>query len=320
MAKPVVVLTRKWTANVERAMAERFDLRTHPRDEAAPSEDILARCQGAEVLCPAAGPVSGDFVRALPASIRLIANFGAGIDHIDLEAARARGFMVSNTPEVVTEEVADLAFGLIIAACRRFHESNELVRTDGWPHGVMNFNLGQRVWGQCLGIVGMGRIGTAIARRARGFQMPILYHNSHRDTAAEAAYEARYCPTLEALLTQADIVVLATPGGAETHHIINAATLALMKSSAVLVNVGRGPAVDEAALAEALANNRIAAAGLDVHEFEPEVSAAMRKLPNVFLLTHMGTGTAAARDAMGIRVMRNIEAYVADGEPVDRVA
>lgn len=285
-----------------------------------PSEDILARCQGAEVLCPAANPVDGDFVRALPASIRLIANFGAGIDHIDLEAARARGIMVSNTPEVVTEEVADLAFGLIIAACRRFHESNELVRTDGWPRGVMNLNLGQRVWGQCLGIVGMGRIGAAIARRARGFQMPILYHNRRRDADAEAAYEARYCPTLEALLTQADIVVLATPGGAETHHMINAATLALMKSSAVLVNIGRGPVVDEAALAEALANNRIAAAGLDVHEFEPEVSAAMRKLPNVFLLTHMGTGTAAARDAIGFRVMRNIEAYVAGGEPVDRAA
>ena len=320
MAKPVVVLTRKWTENVEHAMAERFDLRTHPRDESVPSEDILARCQGAEVLCPAANPVDGDFVRALPQSIRLIANFGAGIDHMDLAAAKARDIMVSNTPEVVTEEVADLAFGLIIAASRRFHESGELVRTDRWPRGVMNLNLGQRVWGRTLGIVGLGRIGAAIARRARGFQMPILYHNRRRDPDAEAACEARYCPTLEALLAEADIVVLATPGGAETRHMINAGTLAVMKPSAVLINIGRGPVVEEAALAEALANHRIAAAGLDVHEFEPEVSAAMRKLPNVSLLTHMGTGTQAARDAMGFRVMRNIEAYAAGGEPIDRVA
>ena len=285
-----------------------------------PAKTILARCQGAEVLCPAANPVDGDFVRALPQSIRLIANFGAGIDHMDLAAAKARDIMVSNTPEVVTEEVADLAFGLIIAASRRFHESGELVRTDRWPRGVMNLNLGQRVWGRTLGIVGLGRIGAAIARRARGFQMPILYHNRRRDPDAEAACEARYCPTLEALLAEADIVVLATPGGAETRHMINAGTLAVMKPSAVLINIGRGPVVEEAALAEALANHRIAAAGLDVHEFEPEVSAAMRKLPNVSLLTHMGTGTQAARDAMGFRVMRNIEAYAAGGEPIDRVA
>ncbi len=320
MTRPVVVLTRKWTENVERALAERFALRAHPRDELLSAEAILGRCDGADILCPAANPVDAELINALPDSVRLIANFGAGIDHMDLGAAKARGIMVSNTPEVVTEEVADLAFGLVIAACRRFHESNELVRTDAWPRGVMNIDLGQRVWGQTLGIVGLGRIGGAIARRAQGFRMSIIYHNRRRNADAEVAYGARYAASLEDLVTEADIVVLATPGGSETHHLINARTLRLMKPTAVLINVGRGPSVDEAALAKALAAGTIAAAGIDVHEFEPEVSAEMRRLPNAFMLTHIGTGTTAGRDAMGFRVMQNIEAFLAAGEPLDRVA
>tara|TARA_Y100000588_G_C14181480_1_gene893860 strand:- start:248 stop:1210 length:963 start_codon:yes stop_codon:yes gene_type:complete len=319
MTKPVVVLTRKWTETVEAAMSKIYNLRTHPKDESLSLSEILLRCSGAEVLCPAADTISEEFIRSLPETIKLIANFGSGTDHIDISAAKNRGILVSNTPEEGTEEVADLAFGLIIAACRRFHEGNKMVREDAWPRGVLNFTLGQRVWGQKLGIVGLGQIGSAIARRAQGFQMPVLYHNRQRNLQAEIAYGAEYFPTLEKLLQVSDIVVLATPGGPKTRHLIDAEKLALMKMSSVLINVGRGPLIDEAALAKVLKTGQIAAAGLDVHEFEPEVSREIRKLSNVFLLTHMGTNTLLARDAIGFRVMKNVKAYLDTGEPIDQV-
>ncbi|MBM3519059.1 MAG: D-glycerate dehydrogenase [Alphaproteobacteria bacterium] len=320
MTRPVVVLTRKWPTQVERVLAERYDLRTCPADTMLASEAILARCGGATVLAPAADRIDGALIAALPGTVRLIAVYGAGFETIDLAAARSRAVMVSNTPDVVTEETADVAFGLIIAAARRFAEGDAMVRDDTWPRGVLHYLLGQRVWGQTLGIVGLGRIGGAVARRAVGFRMPILYHSRRRNPTAEAACGARYCARLGELLAGADIVVLATPGGPETRHLIDAAALAAMKPTSVLINVGRGSVVAEAALIEALAAGRIAAAGLDVHEFEPTVAAELRRLPNTFLLPHLGTATAAARDDMGFRVARNIEAFFATGQPIDRVA
>ncbi len=320
MDKPTVVLTRQWTPTVEQALAERFEVRDNPRDVLLSQEDILARCEGARYFCPTSSDdISADFLAALPGSVKLIASYGAGVNHIDLDAARARNLPVTNTPGVVTEDTADLTFGLIIAACRRFAEGNALAKSGTWAGFGINFMLGARVWGRTLGIVGMGGIGQAVARRAKGFGMTVLYHNRRRRPEAETETGAAYCETLEDLLARADIVSLHCPLTDDTRHLIDAAALSRMKPDAVLINAARGPIVDEHALVRALRDGAIAAAGLDVYENEPEIAEGLHDLPNAFLLPHLGTATADARDAMGFRVMENIVSHVETGRVIDEV-
>ncbi len=320
MDKPTIVLTRQWTPAVEQALAERFEMRANPHDVLLSQEEMLARCEGARYFCPTSSDdISADFLAALPGSVKLIASYGAGVNHIDLDAARVRDIPVTNTPGVVTEDTADLTFGLIIAASRRFAEGNALAKSGNWAGFGVNFMLGARVWGRTLGIVGMGSIGEAVARRAKGFGMAVLYHNRRRRPEAEAETGARYCDSLEALLEQADIVSLHCPLTGDTRHLIDAAALSHMKPDAVLINAARGPIVDEAALLAALRDGTIAAVGLDVYEKEPEILAGLHDLPNVLLLPHLGTATADARDAMGFRVMENIVSHLETGRVIDEV-
>ncbi|NVK41454.1 MAG: D-glycerate dehydrogenase [Oceanospirillaceae bacterium] len=259
-------------------------------------------------------PVDAGLIDRLPASIGLIANIGVGIDHIDLAAARQRGIAVSNTP-VVTEDTADMAMTLLLASCRRLGVSERHLRNDDWASGVSQ--LGQRVHGKTLGIIGFGAIGQAVARRARGFDMTILYHGPNRKPDTEAQLGAHYCASLEQLLAEADIVSLNCDLNAGTRHLINADTLAKMKPNAVLINTGRGPLIDEAALVEALQNGQLGAVGLDVYEFEPRVSPELMQFDRVTLSPHIGSATQECRGDMARRVCLNIAQFVQQGAPLD---
>lgn len=320
MKNTIVIVTRRWPAGIERELSDRFTPRLNPEDRALSPDEILERCKGATILCPTISDViDKPLIDRLPDSIRLIASFGVGVEHIDIAAANARGIMVSNTPGAVVDDTADLALGLIIAASRRFSEGDACVRQGLWDGFSLGFMLGSSVHGKTLGIIGMGDIGTAVARRARGFNMHIIYHNRHRNLAAEDELGTVYCDRLEALLEQADIVSLHCPLTEATRHLINRDTLSKMKRSAILINTARGAVVDEAALVDALQDGIIAAAGLDVYQFEPEVPAALCRLKNTVLIPHLGTATHEAREAMGHRVIDNIVSFMRTGKAVDEV-
>lgn len=315
----IVVTTRRLPRAVEAELDRRYTMRRLDTEFAPPKAAILEACQGADVLFKTAGdPMPADFVAELPDSIRLVASYGAAVELMDLKALAARGIEVSNTPGAVTEDTADIAFGLIIAACRRFAEADRLVRSGAWKGVTVTGMMGHKVSGRTLGIVGMGRIGCAVARRAQGFGMTLLYHNRKPSPEAEAL-KARYCAKLHDMLREADIVVLCCPMTQETHHLIDAAALKTMKRSVVIVNVARGAVIDEAALIKALQDGTIAAAGLDVYEFEPKIEQALLELPNTVLLPHLGTATEDGRIAMGMRAIDNIEAFLKTGKPQDRV-
>ncbi len=249
MKDTVVTLTRHWTPDVEAELQRRFAVRLNIEDDILTADQVIERCQGALVFSPTISDLIDDeLIRQLPDSVRLIACFGAGVERVDIGAAHARGILVSNTPAAVTEETADLTFGLIIAACRRFAEGQDFVRKRDWDGFSINFMLGTRVHGQTLGIIGMGNIGTAVARRAMGFGMHILYHNRRRNPSVEQETGAGYCPDLDTLLAESDIVTLHCPLNENTRFLIDEPELASMKSTAVLVNTARGPVVRESAL------------------------------------------------------------------------
>ncbi len=320
MTKPVVVLTQAWPDPVEAEMAARFELRAVGDEGPLSADEIIERCQGADVLCPTfSDSLPGDLIARLPGSIRLIASYGVGTNHIDMQAARARGIAVTNTPDVVTIDTADLTVGLMIAVQRRMVEGDRLTRSGRWQGPTLDNLLGRRVTGRTLGIVGLGRIGRAVAQRTRAFEMPLLYHSRHRNEAAEYELGARFCPTLPELLEAADVISLHCPYDETTHHLIDAAALKRMKREAILINTGRGPLVDEAALVAALKAGELMGAGLDVYEFEPKLAEGLGALPNVVLLPHVGTATFEAREAMGRRVIANIEAFFATGRAPDAV-
>jgi glyoxylate reductase len=256
----------------------------------------------------------------LPDSVKLIATISAGTQHIDVPAATQRGIYVSNTPDVVAEDTADLTVGLMISVCRRLIDLDNVVRRGDWQGFKVEDPLcGLRVWGKTVGIIGLGGIGQAVAHRTRGFRMSVLYHNRKRNRTAEKEFEARYCPDLYELLALADIVSIHCPLTPQTQHLIDDRALAAMKPSSVLINTARGTVIDEDALIRALQNGVIAGAGLDVYKNEPEINPALIEMQNVVLSPHIGTATIEARDDMGFRVMENIEMFLATGEPKDRV-
>ena len=320
MKNTIVTLTRRWTPVIEQELSDKFTARLNPEDKIFNPDEIVGRCKDALVLCPTVSDVIDDYlIDRLPGSVRLIANYGAGVERISIAAATARGMLVSNTPGVVADDTADLAFGLIIATSRRFSEGEAHLRQGRWDKFSLDFMLGSSVHGKILGIVGMGDIGTAVARRAYAFNMRIIYHNRHRNQVAEGELGAEYCERLEDLLRQADIVSLHCPLTPATRHLINANTLRCMQPTAVLINTARGPIVDEAALAAALRDGVIAAAGLDVYEYEPRVAVELRKLKNTILLPHLGTATHEARYVMGQRVIANIVAFLETGKVLNEV-
>jgi len=273
----------------------------------------MRRC---DVLAPnVRDRIDSELLAGAGERLRLIANFGAGTDNIDLEAARAHGIAVTNTPDVLTEDTADLAMALILIGARRLGEGERNLRAGRWRGWSPTDQLGRSLTGKALGIVGMGRIGGALARRARAFGMRIHYHN-RRSVPGEAA---RYWPDLDSMLPEMDVVSLNTPYGPETRHLIDRRRLGLMRQEAWLINAARGGLVDQDGLIEALSAGRIAGAGLDVYPNEPEVDPRLLDLPNVVLLPHLGSATLESRTAMGEKVLANIRAFAEGRELPDRV-
>ncbi|MFS0735832.1 D-glycerate dehydrogenase [Sphingomonas sp. 1P06PA] len=321
MPSPLVIVTRRLTDAVERRMAELFTVETNHEDadfDRTRLADALAR---ADVIVPTiTDELDADLIAAAGPQLKLIANFGNGVDHIDLKAARARGIIVTNTPGVLTEDTADMGMALILSVPRRLAEGEKLVRSGDWKGWSPCHMLGHRIGGKALGIVGMGRIGQAIARRARAFGLAIHYHNRHRLPAVvEQELGATYYPQLDAMLGAVDIVSINCPHTPETHNLIDARRIGLLRPDSYLINIARGEIVDEAALVDALESGRIAGAGLDVFAHEPAIDSRLLASDNVVLLPHMGSATIEGRDATGEKVIANIRAWIDGHRPPDQV-
>ena len=317
--KRIIATPRQLPGALAGMLRMKYEVR-EPGGVLCPPGEFPALAEAAEaVFATAFDDMDAAFIRDLPESVRLIASIGVGVDHIDLEAAKARGIAVSNTPEVTTACLADATMGLIIAACRRFREGLDIALT-GEGRGMLTpDSWGQRVTGRTLGIIGMGNVGKEVAKRARAFDLNIIYTTPRPSAEIDAAYGAR-AVTLDELLKQADIISLHCPHKPETHHLIDAAAIEKMKPSAVIINISRGPVIDEGALIEALKSKRIFAAGLDVFETEPApIREDLYSLPNVFCLPHIASATWESRSAMAARVLANIDAYFETGAPIDRV-
>lgn len=316
-----VCVTRRWPERVERVLVDEFGATLSVDDLAFSRERMAEALARFEVVCPTVTDrLDAQLLGAPGNRVRLLANFGVGFNHIDIDAARAAGIAVTNTPGVLTDCTADLAMTLMLMALRRAGEGERELRAHRWSGWRPTHLLGTRVTGKTLGIVGAGRIGLATARRARfGFGMSILLTSRRPpDPAVASELDAEVLP-LDQLLARADVVSLHCPSSDETRGMIDARRLGLMRPSSVLINTARGDIVDEGALAAALAEGRIRAAGLDVYAAEPQVDPALLELENVVLLPHLGSATVETRTAMGMRVVANLRAYVA-GEPLpDRV-
>ena len=320
--RPRILLTRRWTHEVERHLADHYDLTLNERDVPMGPDALRAAMREYDALCPTVTDrIDARVLGVEGRRVRLIGNFGVGFNHIDVEAAKQLGIRVSNTPDVLTDATADLAILLLLMATRRAGEGERELRDGRWAGWHPTHLMGRGLAGKMLGLVGFGRIAQATARKAHAaFGMQVAYHARRRaPMEAERATDARYFASLDELVAQSDVVSLHCPGGAETFHLIDAARLARMKPTAVLINTARGPVVDEAALAEALASRRIWAAGLDVYEEEPRVHPALLPLQNAVLLPHLGSATAETRTAMGMRVAANLARFFTDGGLVDAV-
>jgi glyoxylate reductase len=288
-------------------------------EEPPPREDLLGAAEGMEgVLCTLTEQIDAEFFEVAGKSLKVVANMAVGYDNVDVEAAREHGVVVTNTPGVLDETTADTAFMLLLAAARRLGEAERLVRNGRWKAWSPKMLLGPDVWGKKLGIIGMGRIGQAVGRRARGFSMEILYHNRSANPEAEEELGARKVE-LDELLEESDFISIHTPLTEETYHLIGERELEMMKPRAVLVNTARGPVVDEGALAEALAGGIIFAAGLDVYEREPEVHPGLLELENAVLAPHIGSATYETRDKMARMAAENLVAVLEDRQPPNPV-
>ncbi|MFM8988149.1 MAG: 2-hydroxyacid dehydrogenase [Alphaproteobacteria bacterium] len=318
---PLVVVTRKLPDRIETRLRELFDARLNREDRPFGERELLEAVARADVLVPTVTDrITAAVIEAAGARLRLIASFGNGVDHIDLDAAKRRGILVTNTPGVLTEDTADMTMALVLAVMRRLVEGARLVRAGEWEGWSPTSMLGHRPGGKRLAILGMGRIGSALARRARGFGMSIHYHNRRRlPPEAEAELGATWWESLDQMLGQADVVSVNCPHTPATFHLLSARRLALLRPHAVLVNTARGEVVDEAALLRALERREIAGAGLDVYSREPEVDRRLLALDKVVCLPHMGSATLEGRIAMGERVLINIRAFADGHAPPDRV-
>ncbi len=320
-AKALVIVTRKLPDIVETRMKELFDARLNEDDAPLTRDELMAAIQEGDVLVPTVTDrLDKEVIAAAGKRLKLIANFGTGVDNIDLAAAREKGITVTNTPGVLTEDTADMTMALILAVPRRLAEGERLLRQGAWTGWSPTWMMGRRIWGKRLGIVGMGRIGSAVARRARGFGLAIHYHNRRPAHAElEAELEATYWESLDQMLRHVDIVSINCPHTPATYHLLSRRRLALMQPHAYIVNTSRGEVIDETALARLLAENKIAGAGLDVFEHAPAVNPRLMKLDNVVLLPHMGSATIEGRRDMGEKVIINIKAFVDGHKPPDRV-
>jgi len=323
MAKPspVVVVTRKLPDVIETRMMELFDTRLNRDDRPLSQAELVEAGKIADVLVPTVTDrIDKTVLTQAGTELKLIASFGTGVDHIDLATARQRNITITNTPGVLTEDTADMTMALILAVPRRLAEGERLIRTGQWQGWGPTSMLGRRIWGKRLGIIGMGRIGSAVARRARGFGLSVHYHNRrrvHPDT--EKALEATYWESLDQMLAHMDIVSINCPHTPATYHLLSARRLKLMKDDAYIVNTSRGEVIDENALTRMLEAGELAGAGLDVFEHEPAVNPKLLNLDSVVLLPHMGSATMEGRVDMGEKVIINIKTFVDGHTPPDRV-
>ena len=319
--RPLVVVTRKLPDVIETRLMELFDTRLNLDDTPLSAAELKAAVASAVVLVPTVTDrIDKAVIEAAGPQFKLIASFGTGVDHIDLDAAKAHGIIVTNTPGVLTEDTADMTMGLILAVARRIGEGERLVRSGRWTGWSPTSMLGLRLAGKRLGIIGMGRIGTAVARRARAFGMSIHYHNRRRvDAALEAQLEATYWESLDQMLGHMDVVSINCPHTPATYHLLSDRRLRRMKPHAIVVNTARGEVIDEPALVRALYAHEIAGAGLDVYAHEPQVDQKLAELDNVVLLPHMGSATLDGRIAMGEKVLINIRTFADGHSPPDRV-
>lgn len=319
--KPRVHVTRHLLPSVEARMAELFDVVLNIEDRPLTRDEIVSAMANSDVLVPTVTDrIDAGMIEAAGDRLGLIANFGAGIEHIDLAAARGRKIIVTNTPGVFTDDTADLTMMLILSVPRRLGEGSRLIRDGNWTGWTPTAMLGHCIGGKRLGIVGMGRIGQAVAHRARAFGMEVVYHNRHRlPPSMETMFGVRYEPDLDRLFAESDVLTLHCPAGAGTHRMVNADRLSAMKSSAYLINTARGDLVDEEALIAALQSGQIAGAGLDVFAREPQVDPRLIALPNVITLPHLGSATVEGRAHAGEKVIANIRFWVDGHRPPDQV-
>jgi glyoxylate reductase len=323
--KPLVVVTRKLPDQVETRMRELFDARLNVEDRALTQPELVAAVRDADVLVPT---VTDRIDEALLAqagpNLKLVANYGNGVDNIDVAAAMKKGITVTNTPNVLNEDTADMTMALMLAVPRRLTEGANVLTGEGkWAGWSPTWMLGRRIWGKRLGIVGMGRIGTAVARRAKAFGLSIHYHNRHKVAPhIEDELEATYWDSLDQMLARMDIISINCPSTPATFHLVSARRLALMQPSAYIVNTARGDIIDEDALIALIEEGRLAGAGLDVFEHEPAVNPKLVKLAargKVVILPHMGSATIEGRIDMGEKVIINIRTFFDGHRPPDRV-
>ena len=318
---PRVFVTRHLMPPVEERMSELFDARLNTSDVPLTRDQLVAAMQDCDVLVPTVTDrIDAEMIAGAGKDLGLIANFGAGTEHLDLQAAADRHILVTNTPGVFTDDTADLAMAGIIGVPRRIREGVELIRSGKWTGWTPTALLGTKLAGKVLGIVGMGRIGQAVAHRARAFGLEIAYHNRKRlPEAVERMFQARWVDSLDGLMGEADILSLHCPAGPNTHHMIDARRIALMKDGASLINTARGDLVEQEALVAALESGKLAGAGLDVYPDEPNVDTRLIRHPNVMTLPHIGSATREGREDSGLKVIANIRMWADGHRPPDQV-
>ena len=319
--KPRVVVTRKLPDATETRMMELFDVRLNISDEPMSREQLAEAMKTSDVLVPTVtDTIDAGLIGEAGKKLKLIANYGTGVDHIDLATTKEKKITVTNTPDVLTEDTADMTMALILAVPRRLVEGERTMRTGEWSGWSPTWMLGHRIFGKRLGIIGMGRIGQAVARRARGFGLSIHYHNRNPvHEEIESELEATYWESLDQMLARMDFISVNCPHTPATYHLLSARRLALLQPHAVIINTARGEVIDENALTKVLQAGDIAGAGLDVFEHEPAVNPKLLALDNVVLLPHMSSATFEGRVDMGDRVILNIQSFVDDHTPPDRV-
>lgn len=321
-ARPTVVVTRRLPEPVEEELGRDFDARLNREDRPLGADGLKEALRTSDaLLCTVTDRLSAEVLGAEPRRARILANFGVGFNHIDTQAAREHGLAVSNTPDVLTEATADIAITLLLMVSRRTGEGERHVRSGAWTGWRPTHMLGTQVSGKVLGLIGMGRIARAVARRAHhGFGMRVIFHDPYPPSPVEAAaLGAEPRASLDQVLEEADFVSLHCPATPETRHLMNGERLARMRRSAFLINTARGDVVDEAALVLALSDGTIAGAGLDVYENEPQVSPALLSMENVVLLPHLGSATRETRAAMGMRALENLRLFFSGAPLRDRV-
>jgi glyoxylate reductase len=321
MKKPKVIITRKLQDQVEKRMKELFDVNLSSAEYPISREDLLSAVKEADILVPTIGDrLDASVLSAANPDLKLIANYGAGYDHIDIKTASQRGIIVTNTPSVLTTDTADMTMALILAIPRKLREGHEEMQSGNWKGWSPSAMIGMRITGKKLGILGMGRIGQAIAKRAKAFDLVINYHNRrrlHKDI--EKSLSAKYWENLEEMLSSVDILVVSASLNTSSFYLLDSKCLARMKPTAYIVNISRGEIIDQKALVKQLKSGKLGGAGLDVYDSEEVIGADFKSLKNVFLLPHMGSSTLEGRIEMGEKVIINIKTFIDGHRPPDQI-